>query len=480
VLGKKIFVSNGKGFSSMANPFGPSPMRKHGQVMWHGADTSTKVQYIGGLFKGTLSIINAPTDKQLSTYSQLVYRNTPYTKDKETKSKGETGNPIPMNVGDKSPIKYVFYIIKENRTYDQVLGDIKQGNGDSSLVLFGEKVTPNQHKVAKQFVLLDNFYCDGEVSADGHSWSTGAYATDYLEKHWPTNYGGRGGEYDGEGTRAIANNKLYIWDDCKRNGISYRTYGEFADNYQANIPVLDRHFCPYFTSWDQSVRDTTRFYQWRKEFDSLLAVDAVPQFNSLRFINDHTEGLKLGRPSPFANVADNDWAVGLFIEYLSKSKIWKETAVFIIEDDAQDGPDHIDAHRTTAYVAGGFVKRGYVDHTMYSTSSMLRTIELILGMPPMTQYDAAAESMWRSFSSTPNMEPFVSVPAQIDITQRNTAMNEWQRRSEQFDFSKEDKIPDMDFNLVLWHGIKGDEIPLPAPKRAAFLRLPEDKKGGDD
>lgn len=480
VIGQRIFVSNGKGFSSMANPFGPSPMRKRGQVIWHGADTSTKVQYIGGLLKGTLSIINAPTDKQLSTYSQLVYRNTPYTKDKETKSGGEAGNPIPMNVGDKSPIKYVFYIIKENRTYDQVLGDIKQGNGDSSLVLFGEKVTPNQHKVAKQFVLLDNFYCDGEVSADGHSWSTGAYATDYLEKHWPTNYGGRGGEYDGEGTRAIANNKLYIWDDCKRNGISYRTYGEFADNYRANIPVLDRHLCPYFTSWDQSVRDTTRFYEWRKEFDSLLALDAVPQFNSLRFINDHTEGLRLGRPSPMANVADNDWAVGLFIEYLSKSKIWKESAVFIIEDDAQDGPDHIDAHRTTAYVAGGFVKRGYVDHTMYSTSSMLRTIELILGMPPMTQYDAAAESMWRSFSSTPNMEPFVSVPAQIDITQKNTAMNEWQRRSEQFDFSKEDKIRETDFNLVLWHGIKGDNIPLPAPKRAAFLKLTNDKKDGDD
>jgi YVTN family beta-propeller protein len=480
VIGQKIFVSNGKGFSSMANPFGPSPMRKHGQVMWHGADTSSKVQYIGGLFKGTLSIINVPTDKQLSTYSQLVYRNTPYTKDKETKSEGEAGNPIPMKVGDKSPIKHVFYIIKENRTYDQVLGDIRQGNGDSSLVLFGEKVTPNQHKVAKEFVLLDNFYCDGEVSADGHSWSTGAYATDYLEKHWPTNYGGRGGEYDGEGTRAIANNKLYIWDECKRSGISYRTYGEFADNYQANIPVLERHFCPYFTSWDQSVRDTTRFDQWKNEFDSLLAADAVPQFNSLRFINDHTEGLKLGRPSPFANVADNDWAVGLFIEYLSKSKIWKESAVFIIEDDAQDGPDHIDAHRTTAYVAGGFVRRGYVDHTMYSTSSMLRTIELILGMPPMTQYDAAAESMWRSFSSTPNLEPFVSVPARIDITQKNTAINEWQRRSEQFDFSKEDKIPETDFNLVLWHGIKGDKIPLPAPKRAAFLKLRDDKKDGDD
>jgi YVTN family beta-propeller protein len=481
VIGEKIFVSNGKGFSSMANPFGPNPMRRRGQVIWHGSDTSRKEQYIGGLFKGTLSIIDVPSEKQLSVYSQVVYHNTPYNKEKESASDGEPGNPIPMKVGEKSPIKYVFYIIKENRTYDQVLGDVKEGNGDTSLVLFGQKVTPNQHKLAKEFVLLDNFYCDGEVSADGHNWSMGAYATDYLEKHWPTNYGGRGGDYDAEGTREIANNKGgFIWDHCKRNGVTYRTYGEFADDYKANIPVLEHHFCPYYTSWDQSVRDTTRFNQWRHEFDSLLAAGAVPQFNSLRFINDHTEGLQRGRPSPFANVADNDWAVGLFVEYLSKSSIWKESVVFVVEDDAQNGPDHVDAHRSTVYVAGGFVKRGFIDHTMYSTSSILRTIELILGMPPMTQYDAAAQSMWRCFNSAANMTAFSSLPAQVDITQRNVAVNEWERRSEKFDFTKEDKVPDMEFNLVLWHGIKGDDAPLPAPRRAAFLKIRDNKKDEDD
>jgi len=476
VIGSKIYVANGKGFSSMANPFGPNPVRREGDVVWHGSDTSMSEQYIGGLFKGKLSIINTPSEKQLSIYSQTVYNNTPYSKQRESTSKGEPGNPIPMKVGDKSPIKYVFYIIKENRTYDQVLGDLKIGNGDASLVLFGEKTTPNQHKLAREFVLLDNFYCDGEVSADGHNWSMGGYATDYLEKHWPTSYGDRGGNYDAEGTREIANNKNgFIWDHCNRNKVSYRTYGEFADDYKANIPVLEHHFCPYYTSWDQRVRDTTRFYQWRREFDSLLAANAVPQFNSLRFINDHTEGLAHDRPTPFSHVADNDWAVGLFIEHLSKSKIWKESAVFIVEDDAQNGPDHVDAHRTTAYVAGGFVKRGYVDHTMYATSSILRTIELILGMPPMTQYDAAAEPMWRCFSSTLNLNPFTSVPAQIDITLRNTAMNEWQRRSEKFNFTKEDAVPDMEFNLVLWHGIKGDDVPLPAPKRAAFVRTREEQ-----
>ena len=481
IIGDKIFVSNGKGFSSRANPFGPNPTRRHGEVIWHAGKASSNEQYIGGLFRGTMSIIDVPSEKQLGVYSQVVYQNTPYNKEKEKSGKGEAGNPIPMQVGEKSSIKYVFYIIKENRTYDQVLGDIKEGNGDPSLVLFGERITPNQHKLAREFVLLDNFYCDGEVSADGHNWSMGGYATDFMEKNWPTGYGGRGGDYNGEGTRAIANNKNgFIWDHCKRNGITYRTYGEFADDYKPNIPVLEHHFCPYFTSWDQKVRDTARFFQWKKEFDSLLAVNAVPQFNSLRFINDHTEGLGLGRPTPFAHTADNDWAVGLFVEYLSKSRIWNESAVFIVEDDAQNGPDHVDAHRTTAYVAGGFVKRKFVDHTMYSTSSMLRTIELILGMPPMTQYDAAAESMWRCFNSTPNSHGFTSLPAQIDIREKNMAVNEWQRRSEKFDFSKEDAIPDMEFNLVLWHGIKGDNVPLPAPKRAAFVKINGELRDEDD
>ena len=308
-----------------------------------------------------------------------------------------------MKVGDPSPIKYVFYIVKENRTYDQVLGDVKEGNGDTSLVLFGEKITPNQHKLVKEFVLLDNFYVDGEVSADGHNWTLGANSNDYLEKTWVTSYGGRGGEYDAEGNREIANNKNgFIWDNCKRAGVSYRTYGEFADNYKANIPILKNHFCPYYTSWDQRVRDTTRFNQWKREFDSLLIIGQVPQFNSLRFINDHTEGQSLGRPTPFAHVADNDLAVGLFVEHLSNSSIWNKCLIIAVEDDAQNGPDHVDAHRSTAYIAGGLVKRHFVDHTMYSTSSLLRTIELILGMPPMTQYDAAAESLWRCFSKKTN------------------------------------------------------------------------------
>lgn len=483
VIGKKIYVTNGKGFSSLANPNGPNPVARRQTVNYQKADPTAarKVEYIGGLFKGTLSVIDQPTEKQLADYSKQVYDNTPYNKNKELNAQGEPGNPIPMKVGDASPIKYVFYIIKENRTYDQVLGDLPGGNGDTSLVLFGEEVTPNQHSLAKEFVLLDNFYVDGEVSADGHNWSLSANATDYLEKTWPTSYGGRGGGYDAEGNRAVANPKGgFLWDHCKRAGITYRTYGEFADDYKANIPVLEGHFCPYYTSWDQTVRDTTRFYQWRREFDSLLAAGAVPRLNTLRMINDHTEGQRIGRPTPFAHTADNDWAVGMFVEHLSKSPIWKESVVFIVEDDAQNGPDHVDAHRTTAYVAGGFVKRKFVDHTMYSTSSMLRTMELILGLPPMSQYDAAAEPMWRCFANQPDLTPFASIAAKIDITAKNERQTPSAAISMSFDFSKEDRIPDLVFSEVIWKAVKGEHSQMPAPRRSAFVKIVEHQEEGDD
>ena len=469
VIGNKIYVTNGKGFSSFANPKGPSPVKR--KVKYQGDDTGEN-QYIGGLMKGTMSIIDMPSEKKLSGYSQQVYKNTPYTKEKELLSQGEVGNPIPKKVGDKSPIKYVFYIVKENRTYDQILGDVKEGNGDTSLVLFGENVTPNQHKLVQDYVLLDNFYVDGEVSADGHNWSLGGYATDYLEKNWVTSYGGRGGGYDAEGTRKIADSKgEFIWGACKKAGVTYRTYGEFADNYKANIPILENHFCPYYTSWDQKVRDTTRVNQWKKDFDSLVAINALPQMNTLRLINDHTEGMSKGRPTPFAHVADNDLGVGMFIEFLSKSKIWNESVVFILEDDAQNGPDHVDAHRSPAYVVGPYVKRHFIDHTPYTTTGILRTMELILGIAPMSQYDAAATPLWRCFTANPNFTGYTALPAQVDITEKNMVWNELSRRSAQFDLSREDRVPDLEFSEVIWKGVKGLHSTMPAPRRAAFVKV---------
>ncbi|MGZ3850688.1 MAG: SMP-30/gluconolactonase/LRE family protein [Flavisolibacter sp.] len=478
-IGKKIWVSNGKGLSSMANPQGPNPIAARQTVSYQKGDAKKpmEVQYIASLFRGTLSIIPPISAGQLAVYTRAVYGNTPYSKEKEQVADGETNNPVPRSPHTTSPIKYVFYVIKENRTYDQVLGDITEGNGDSSLVLFGEKITPNLHALARQFVLLDNFYVNAEVSADGHNWSMGAYANDYLEKTWPTYYGDRGGSYDAEGNREIANNKGgFLWDQCKRNGVSYRSYGEFVDDYKPNLKTLENHFCPYYTGFDMTVMDTTRFYQWKRDFDSLLAIHAVPQFNTLRFSSDHTEGLRKGRPTPFAHVADNDLAVGMFIAYLSQSPIWKETAVFIVEDDAQNGADHVDAHRSTAYLAGGFIKRGFVDHTLYSTTSIIRTMELILGLPPMTQYDAAATPLWRSFRSTPDTSRFQALPSRVDLSGKNLVRNKWQRQSEGFNLTREDANPDLQFNLVLWHAIKGDGVPFPAPRRAAFLKYNKDDK----
>jgi DNA-binding beta-propeller fold protein YncE len=480
VIANTIFVANGKGLTSKPNPFGPSPISKKEAVARHADIQNRKVQYIGGLFTGTLGAIQVPDEKQLGIYSQLVYQNTPYVKEKEMFSTGEAGNPVPSRVGDASPIKYVFYVIKENRTYDQVLGDIKEGNGDPGLVLFGENVTPNLHNIAKQFVLLDNFYVDGEVSADGHNWTMGAYATDYLEKNWPVSYGGRGGSYPGEAERETANNKNgFLWDFCKRFGVSYRSYGEFiSDNFTPNLPSLKDHFCPKYSGFDLSIRDTSRFSMWKRDFETMLAAGNVPRFNSIRFGNDHTEGLRNGRTTPKAFAADNDLACGLFVEYLSHSPIWNESVIIILEDDAQNGPDHVDAHRSTTYVAGGFVKQGYVDHTMYSTSSALRTIELILGLPPMTQYDAAAEPMWRCFNNTASHPAFKATANLVDLNLKNTAENKLSKLSEKFDFSKEDRVPDAQFNAVLWAAIKGEDSPCPAPVHAAFFKA--ENEGDDD
>ncbi len=478
VIGKKIFVSNGKGFSSKANPNGPQPIKASETVNYQNGDSSKpiKVEYIGGLFIGTMSVIDVPSVKTLDIYTKAVYRNTPYNKEKEMASHGEAGNPIPMKQNQSSPIKYVFYVIKENRTYDQILGDMKEGNGDEKLCLFPERITPNHHAIAREFVLLDNFYVDAEVSADGHNWSTAAYATDFVEKTWVTSYGGRGGTYDFEGQKTVGWPKNgFIWNHVNRANISYRTYGEFADKGQANIPVLKDHLCPYFPGFGLTVRDTVRYNAWQNEFDSLLAQNAVPRFNSVRFGNDHTEGMRLGRPTPFAHVADNDLALGMFIEHLSKSPIWKETAVFVLEDDAQNGSDHVDAHRSIAFVAGGFVKHHFTDHTMYSTSSMLRTIELILGIPPMSQYDAAAEPMWRCFTGKANLTAYTAKPNNIDLSEKNKAVNALSKKSEQFNFAQADAINDFEFNEVLWKGIKGINSKVPAPTRGAFLKVNKKK-----
>ena len=481
VLGNKILVANGKGFTSMANPQGPQPVRKSDNSGYQKGAINSREQYIGGLFKGTLSIIDAPDAIKLKAYTKQVYANTPFNNAEEKRAKGEAGNPIPRTVNDRSPIKYVFYIIKENRTYDQVLGDMTKGNGDTSLCIFGQKVTPNEHAVADQFVLLDNFYVDAEVSADGHDWSTAAYSTDFTEKTWPTSYGGRGGNYDFEGTRKASRPRDgYIWDYCQRAGVSYRTYGEFAADGKATLKSIEGHLCPQSPGFDLDITDISREKIWEHDFDSLVKINQVPQFNSVRLGNDHTSGQHRGAISPIAAVADNDQGVGMLIAHLSQSPIWKESVVFVLEDDAQNGPDHIDAHRSPVYVAGPYVKHDSVIHHMYSTSGVLRTIELILGLPPMSQYDAAALPLYDCFSNTPNMALYTVKPAEVDLQKRNVAVNESSRRSDKFNLAKEDKVPDLELNDVIWKSVKGENAVLPAPKRSAFVILEQKKKQDDD
>jgi YVTN family beta-propeller protein len=470
VVNNYLFVTNGKGFTSLANPDGPQPMSRNSETRSKKADKES--EYIGSLFKGTLSKIAEPDTKDLSIYSGLVYENTPYSKEKEMQAQGEAGNPVPSKVGDTSPIKHVFYIIKENRTYDQVLGDVTEGNGDTSLVLFGKKITPNEHALAHEYVLLDNFYVDAEVSADGHNWSMAAYANDYVEKTWLTVYGDRGGNYDYSGNRAIAFPRNgFIWDYALRAGLSVRNYGEFDDDSNVLMNNLMKHTCSSYPGWDLAIQDAYREKMWEHDFDSLEAIHAVPALNIIYLPNDHTSGLRIGAFTPFAHVADNDLALGKLVEHLSQSDVWKQSAVFVLEDDAQNGPDHVDAHRSTAYMISPFVKHNFVDHTMYSTSGMLRTMELILGLPPMSQYDAAAVPLWRCFTSSPDYTSYIHLDAQVNINDRNIVMNDLSRESNLFDFTNADEAPDLELNDVLWKSVKGLNSISPDPRRAAFVTL---------
>ena len=475
-----IYVTNGKGNTSLPNPDGPQPVKK-GQTDNYKKANKKSSQYIGSLLKGTLNIIDVSKKTSLTDWTAQTYANTPYSRKKQDIAEGEVGSPIPVKAGDLSPIKHVFYIMKENRTYDQVMADMKGGNGDTSLLLFGRKVTPNQHALAEQFVLLDNFYVDAEVSADGHNWSMAAYANDFVEKTWPTNYGGRGGNYDFAANKAVATPRNgFLWDYAIRKGLSFRDYGEFTDDDgTVYLPELNQHMCHSYPGWNLSIMDVDREKIWEHDFDSLLAANNVPALSILYFPSDHTAGLNRKNHTPDAYVADNDQAVGRMIEHLSHTKVWQESAVFILEDDAQNGPDHVDAHRSTAYLAGPNVKRGFIDHTMYSTSSMLRTIELVLSLPPMSQYDAAATPMYRCFTPHADTSSFTHVPSNIDLYEFNGPAGAWNIESESMDFSQPDRAPDLELNVLLWKNGKGG-IPYPGIRRAAFVHAHADKDGDDD
>lgn len=475
--GRHLLVANGKGIVPMANPGGPKPGKTGG--------TESTSQYIGGLLKGTLAVIELPRgaefEKQMAAWTAQVYRCSPLRADATPTGTRPANSPIPAKPGDQSPIRYCIYIIKENRTYDQIFGDMREGNGDPKLCLFPERVTPNLHKLARQFVLLDNFYVDAEVSADGHEWSMGAYATDFVEKNWPLSYGHNTGKYPypSEGGLAIAAPAGgYLWDRAKASGVTYRSYGEFATDprepdrpARAKTKNLQGHIDEWYHTFDMGYSDLKRADRFISELHRFEVAGEMPRLQIVRLPNDHTHGATLGRPTPTAYVAENDLAVGRVVDAIRRSSFWKETAIFVVEDDAQNGSDHVDAHRTEALVISPYTQRHGVDSTMYSTSSMLRTMELILGLMPMSQFDAAATPMFNAFVPQPDNSAYDAVPANVSLAATNTAIA-WGGHLK-MNFSKEDDVDDLKLNEVIWKSVRGADSPMPAPVRAAFVRVRE-------
>jgi YVTN family beta-propeller protein len=474
----KLLVANGKGITSLANPDGPNPFRK---------SNPRSTTYIGYLLKGTLSVIDNPDAGALAKYSQQVYNNTPF-KTRIITNGGQS--VIPIDHKTASPvIKHVFYIIKENRTYDQIYGDIPSGNGDSSLCLFGEKNTPNQHTLVKHYTLYDNFYADAEVSADGHNWSTAAYATDYVEKLWPVLYGNRGGTYDFEGGVDIAvPSSGYIWNNVLMHGLSFRNYGEFVDGDNKDAAGLysprDNYLLPYtdreYPGFNSKISDVERFKIWEKDLDNMIKKNDVPNLSIMRLPNNHTQGTRPGELTPQAYIAQNDYALGMIVDKISHSPIWKESIIFVVEDDAQAGSDHVDAHRSCLMVISPYVKKNFVDHTMYSTSSVLKTIELVLGIPPMTQYDLSAFPIVNSISDEADLTPYTFIEPSIDMNKKNLASAYGSKRSMEFDLSREDAAPEQELNEIIWKSVKGENSIMPPPVRSAFVKLRSKSADDDD
>jgi DNA-binding beta-propeller fold protein YncE len=481
--GRRLLVVNGKGNTARSNPTGPRLVLSLRE---------RKATYIGALYSGTLNIIDLPPApdfaRQMAAWTAEVLKCTPLRPDASVTATRPADNPIPGKPGDSSPITHCIYIIKENRTYDQVFGDMKEGNGAPKLCLFGERVTPNLHKLARQFVLLDNFYADAEVSADGHEWSMGAYATDFVEKTWPLNYGHKSSKfpYPSEGLFGIAYPASgYLWDRALAGGVSYRSYGEFVQNApepgeppRTRVKSLEGHFDPEYRCFDLNYSDLKRAARFISELKRFENAGDAPALQIVRLGNDHTQGAASGHLTPTAYVAQNDAAVGQVVDAVSHSKFWSSTAIFVIEDDAQNGPDHVDAHRTEALVISPYTKHGAVDSTLYSTTSMLRTMELILGLRPMTQFDAAASPMYNSFQPQADTAPYVSVAATADLTATNSFLA-WGAK-EKFKFAKEDQNDDLKFNEVVWRSVRGADDPMPAPVHAGFVLSGADGKGDDN
>ena len=462
----RLVIINGLGSRSYPNPHGPNPTIRSAPA--YSGDST--VEYVGRLQTGTASIIAPVTEEALNKYTAEVRANSPYNDDL-----------LDSQPASLPPIEHLLYIVKENRSYDQVLGAIGKGESDPSLCLFQENAAPNHYKLAREFVLFDNFYVNADVSADGHNWSTSAIANDYVQKLWPSTYARRRDYFDYEGQDAASLPPAgYLWTNAGSRGVSMRNYGYWATNLKTvppdgavqietvRDPVLAKVTDMQFRGWDLAYPDVKRAEAFLRDLAQFENTDKLPALMFMRLGNDHTNGTAPGKIAPLSMFADNDYALGMIVEGLSRSKFWKNTAIFVVEDDAQNGPDHIDAHRAPAYVISPYTHTGTIDSRMYNTTSVLRTMELILHLRPMTHFDAGARPMLGAFAREGVFTPYQVEKPRISLEERNPQNSPTAARSARLDFSEADLNDDDEMNDILWLAIKGTNPPPPV--RSLFGR----------
>jgi YVTN family beta-propeller protein len=458
--GDRIWSLNAKGRGTASNPRrGPSDRQ----------GPTDPQQYTLGQINGSLSALAVPTDRELAHLSRRVANANGWSRSTER--------------AHLPPFRHVIYVIRENRTFDQVLGDVPGADGDTSLTFFPGTVTPNAHALAERFGVFDRFFVNAEVSGDGHSWSTAAYATDYAEKTVPSAYSDRGRSYDYEGLNRdlVPDDDVnepangYLWDLARRARVSLRNYGEYtlktaSGRWAATKPWLDAHTDVDFPGWDLGVPDTVRAARWIGEFRRQLAVDSMPALTILRLPNDHTAGGKAGAPTPRAFVADNDRALGQVIEALTHSRYWPSTVVFVLEDDAQDGPDHVDSHRSPLLVISAYNRAG-VRHTFANTTDVIATIDRILGLGALSQFDRFGRTLDWAFAATPDTSAYTALRPEVPMNEVNPHGTRLAMLSRRLDLTFEDRADEALFNHILWRMIKGPTLPYPVAGGDPLARL---------
>ena len=474
LAGDTLWVVSGKGHGTAPNPEYPHPGT--------GTHLSRPTTYTLGQLSGTVTIVpNAGVrGRDLDAFSQRVARANGWT------SRRPPSSAYP-------PIEHVVYIIKENRTYDQILSDLPQADGDTSLLFFPRRVSPNHHALAERFGIYDRFFVNAEVSPDGHNWSVGAYTTDYIQKTVPSNYSDRGRTYDYEGTNRCTGRVCeapeddvaepasgYLWDLAQRAGITFRNYGEFVipegvdpesripAGYKGSKPFLAANTNREFPGYDLDITDQRRADVFLAEFAQFVRASTMPKLIVMRLPNDHTAGARANAPTPLAYMADNDLALGRVVEAISRSQFWRSTAIFVVEDDAQNGPDHVDSHRTPFFLVSPWARAG-VHHRFTNTTDVVATIEEILGLGSLSQFDYYGRPLRDVWTESPDIAPYRALVPAIPLDQRNPSQGRGARESERLDLAFEDIAEENLFNQILWRAIKGESVPYPGPTRMSAL-----------